>query len=804
MKKVVMTFLIALSAVTMLAFNGLKVKADEAIIDLYPNDDKTQLEGKFGNSNWVLEFGGYRYHTVSFMARFASHFTGIEDAEKVEFSGADVPKIDGNAMGGFFHNNSDKEIFLADAERAPLTGTMNRIWAHFNEEGKLVMFEDHIQVYYITKVEGQEYYRLATEAEIKTFDEAEEGAKPANIKQTHIRMVLDEDGSGYKIEPLGYLKWTHEDYVPEEIVAEDGTVTPANPVESILLDYDPNKVRMGKGWTSLHFSTWDRGQAKFMDFVKTLPGHLIANTEKVEVKYNDPAPIFYGLNELDVNDQEQGVNIVYDFATDAFVSSAINNVTAQHITKQEFFDKKHTNVDFKIEVLSEENEVLETVNVPYVVADSKYVPEKDVFETIDTEDFGARYKLRYTSASPVTAENTKVEEAIIDVGVLPININNVGPRFINEGTYIDLLEGITADDNYGNDITSSLTWSANDPDFNRYSAQTGKFDITLHANYWYAAGGALDITQPITLGNGDKSFTFPLERINPTDNIAIGTATPLRQGVIITDAKIFADQIDNNLNKSDMNKLWGNVYYVLLDASGTVESYYNYTTAKYMVNGVVTDITGKVGDKATRNEFLAKLQFGERYTFIAATATAATDGINNILATVDENTKFDGIPVYFNVVGERTFTLTVTDTTPPAVKVLQKEFTIYTDNTFENALEAITSNIQVTEQQEYTVNVAGVNRISITEAGEHDISVLVTDGQNDVTVEFKLIVKEAKASQQELTDSLNDALDKIAELETQLDAKPEGTPLVLVIVISVATALLSFGGAFLLMILRKK
>ena len=74
------------------------------------------------------------------------------------------------------------------------------------------MFEDHISAYFIvndgpTNAPADADWRLGTVAEKATFDEAAEDAKPANMRNTHIRMVLDDvDTDGYKIEPLGNLK----------------------------------------------------------------------------------------------------------------------------------------------------------------------------------------------------------------------------------------------------------------------------------------------------------------------------------------------------------------------------------------------------------------------------------------------------------------------------------------------------------------------------------------------------------------------------------------------------------------------
>src|SRR5690554_3349800 len=201
MKRIFTSLLLVLAGLFMFATLSVQpVKAETDLIDLYPNEDVNNLKGNFGNSNWVLDFAGYRYHTVSFMARFASNFDGIE--EKAEFKGSEIGHLSANAMGGIIHNDTEKDVVLKDGDRTALTAVINRVWAVFDEEGKLVLFEDHINVYYMTEVAGEDYFRLSTPEEIALFDEAEEGEKPANIRQTHIRIALNEDGETYKAEPL--------------------------------------------------------------------------------------------------------------------------------------------------------------------------------------------------------------------------------------------------------------------------------------------------------------------------------------------------------------------------------------------------------------------------------------------------------------------------------------------------------------------------------------------------------------------------------------------------------------------------
>ncbi len=63
-------------------------------------------------------------------------------------------------------------------------------------------------------------------------------------------------------------------------------------------------------------------------------------------------------------------------------------------------------------------------------------------------------KTVYQAVTPEGDETEVVVDVVI--GVMPPRFAGVEDRFIDQSIAIDLLEGITADDGYGNDITSSI------------------------------------------------------------------------------------------------------------------------------------------------------------------------------------------------------------------------------------------------------------------------------------------------------------------------------------------------------------
>jgi len=824
MKKVLASILVALTAIFMISTNDF-VKAEEDLIDLYPNGNIANLQGQYGNSNWVLEFNGRRYHTVSFMARFASRFTGIEDLEKEVFTASDVPGVSANAMGGLFINNTERDVVMSAGDRTGLTGVINRAWAYFDENGRLYMFEDHVSAYYLTKVEDEDYWRLSTEDEIAAFEALEEpaeGEEPVDlgfeINHGHIRIMLDEDGNGYKAEPLAYLSWYNKDYVAanaEEEIEESGS-------KSVLFDpevRDPRSVVLPKGHTIYHISTWDRGVSEmYTDWAMKFP-EVIADVEtelRSETKYIDPAPTFFGITALDVNDQVAGVNIVVEYGVTVEVADFIAGVSAQHKNEaQSQTATDHTKVPFKLEVL-QNGEVIETVNV---AADG--TPDKAEFEMIDSGNFGAGYELRYSAVSPDTETQVQEVVATVDVGVLPININNVRNREIDENTSVDLYDGITADDNYGNDISASITID-DVAGLNIYNAKAGVYNVTVRASYVY--GEQVDDSQPLTVSYGELTHTFPAENINPTANIGIGTDTAMRRGVLITNEAAFDKAIADLTVNSDMAAVWSGTFFGLYDGGNNLIAYFNQGTGKQLLNGVTSDIDAPTA-KATRDAYLNQLVWDNNYKFVAITNSPAPSAFV-LFSVVPVEETIEGFPESFLVEAERTYQLRVVDKQDPQIHLHNKTFVIYTDHSYANALEAILSNVTVIDENLNNVVSPGANRLDITIPGEHEVTVTATDLEgNMATVDFTLVVKEARASQDEV-DALLDEIEaleaeleaaqgdttaleaeiealeaELSELETDLGAKiddhPTGTSMVVTIIIAVVAAGLSFGGAVL-------
>lgn len=769
MKRVLTSLLLVLTGFFMFSMFGTEiVRADEGLIDLYPNEDINNLKGTFGNSGWVLDFGGYRYHTVSFMARFASNFVGIEDEEKTVFVGSEIGHLSANAMGGFIHNNTERDLILKDGDRTNLTGVINRVWAVFNEEGKLVLYENHVGTFYLKEVAGENYFRLATEEEIAVYEEAEEGEKPADMRHTHIRIALNEDGETYKAEPLGYLKWTHADFVPAGDNPQVGE-------PSYILDYDPNEVHLKAGWTALHYSTWDRGKPLFNQMIAAMPEFLVSQEHTMELNYLNPAPYFVNLTEKDENPGESGLNFVYDYESIPKISKLIEDVEARHVNQEQSIAKTFTNVDYAIKVYDEENVLLETIDVEYDVDTKEYVPTKEEFEEIDTSDWGARYLVKFESVQPESATNetsyvttdTVIVEATIDVGVLPIYFTGVVPRYIDEGLPIDLFEGITAYDNSRdlNDISDSLTYEivntkTQSNHFNIWNAKAGIYELTIKAKYDYVQ--AIDITNDVDIKLGELTGTIKKERIN-IENDPFGWASTPPPMAMYT---IFNETTRTTLKTSDLKY---NVQMLLVNGSGEVVAYFNTVSGKMRVQGgAEVAITGS-NREPSRSAWIDAINFGVGYKLIAG--YAPDDAVHKLLQAAKLGDKIEGLGFAAEVIGIETYRLTVNDITDPVVMVKAETMTIYTDNSFKNAEEAILSNLVIIEESDYNVAITGLARIDVTEEGEYDIKLTVSDeGGNEVDVEFTLVVLAPRASQEDL-DDLQDELDALQDIVDALQAQ---------------------------------
>jgi len=387
-----------------------------------------------------------------------------------------------NAFAVLTINDTAEEVVLKDIEgqsaRASITDVVHRMYSYFDETGKLQMFEDHISTYYIFNdgtVETPDW-RLATAAEAAAWDAAAAEAKPVTTRNTHIRMKLDAtDSNGYVLEPLYYLTWRNADVAAEAAVEDLSTIIAG----------DPNYVTIPAGWTVMSFGTNDRSSAlnaKTVNFIKSMPTYMLDNTlAPMETVYTPQAPVFGpSLAAADDDATNPGINVVIDYNSPVALPAEIVATYVDMYDAEDNLINLTKNADYQV-IISLDDTVLETITYTYDTGTSAYVASAPV-TVIDSMDFGAVYKAVYRTVNPEF--ETLVTEVVVDIviGVMPPKYIGVADRFINEQTVVDVLEGISADNGYGVDISDliEVTLPAN---LNVYNPQAGEYTVELEFTY---------------------------------------------------------------------------------------------------------------------------------------------------------------------------------------------------------------------------------------------------------------------------------------------------------------------------------
>jgi len=535
-----------------------QVKAADGDIELYPYDKEECLNAeptctrtKVGDAHWDVSYNGYNYNVARGQARFVIDMS--DDNSDGFIDATEMPAHSWASFGGIIVNDTAEDIiFKTMNSRGDLTSVVDRIYVYFDENGDLAMFEDH----YVTKhyifndgTVADPDWRLATAAEATAYDAAD--PKPADTMLTTIRMALDDvDSDGYVIEPLASLKWYAQGVDP----VADPDVTHW----SSIIAGDPNNVSLPAGWTILSFGSLDRdgSNPKTVDFIKTLPAALAAGTvDPVEVVYDDQPAWFGGMGALDDDAVTPGINIVVDY-NGSF--SLGNDVTATWLDMFNDATGKIQNANAPLPysvTISQDGNDLETIDFTWNATNLEYDASAAV-TTVDTSVFGAGYLATYVVTTPEGVETTATADIVI--GVMPPKYAGVEDQYINEGTYIDLFAGITADDGYGNDVTSSIMVTA-PANFNTYAPLPGVYTIDLEFIHHVHFDGE---ASTITIDGTTQEF----------NTSQINSVTALNVDAVSAYA-IFTD----STMAQDVGWAWGSVM-VLVGADGLVDAIYDRYT----------------------------------------------------------------------------------------------------------------------------------------------------------------------------------------------------------------------------------
>src|SRR5690554_1490190 len=544
MKKITTLFLLFVAALVVMMPTFAE---DGDLVDIYPYDDPNALYGPstpftlVGDSNWDLEFLGHRYHFVRGGVRFAHQWTDADADGLIAPTDYSAPEF--NAFAVMTINDGEDEIEMSTAtNRTDITHVVHRMYAYFNEEGELMMFEDHLFTYYIhndgTDVYENADWRLATEAEIAAFDAADDPAVDTpNTRLTHVRIMRDEtDVDGYVLEPLANLKWVNAD-----LAALTGEDAVDESEQTLLLDYNPDHVVIPAGWTVVSFGTNDRGAYSATDFVKMLvPTFADAEAPVMNAVHTYPNPVFSGLTGHDDDAASAGVQMIVEFNEVGFdLPNDVSVSWVKMFDEDGFIINETEKLSYKVDIYdpadynsAEEDHVptpLETITFAYDADEDEYTPDKAI-SVVDSSVFGAGYIAVYAAEHP--EEGLTEIEVDIAVGVLPPRFENVKNRFADESVYVDLLGDITANDGYGNDLTGSITVTP-PAGFNMYNPKPGTYTINLEFTHNVFIAG-----DPTQLTIGTDVYPIDMETVNTVANVSVLT---YGRFAVFTDEEAFHD-----------------------------------------------------------------------------------------------------------------------------------------------------------------------------------------------------------------------------------------------------------------------
>lgn len=745
-------FLLGLSLVS-------HVQAEDEIIDLYPYDQEACLlaedactNTKVGSSHWTMTYFGHRYHFVRGVIRYGHEM--VDDNSDGWIEDSELSGLSWNAFATVFMNNTASQIDIKTANaRTDITDVVHRKYAHFDENGVLQMFEDHISNYYIYN-DGDATtpdWRLATQAEITAY-EAEVAAEtitsgdPSSdglTRYTRIRIALDDtDPDGHVVEPLGWLTWTNADV--------DTTVETDVTKWSTIIADDPNNLYIPAGWTVVSFGTLDRGTANPMTtaYILTLPEAMLDDTvDPMFMEYDDQPAVFNGVLDLDDDATTPGVNIVVDYNG---TYTLPEDVSASWVNMFDDTDDSVINatehLDYTFEIYQDDT-LLETITFTWNESTEVYDASSEQ-TVIDTSLFGSVYTGVFKTETP-SNDVTEIEVDIV-IGVMPPKFIGVEDRYIDEKTPVDLLEGITADDGYGNDLTDTVVVEKPDA-LNIYSPEPGEYEINLEFthNVFIEGDSAyidLDGSQFDFDASYNVSFTDVRSVIAVYDDVTALQGNTYSWGSAGVLIEVAGDgTIIRTINRRTWDLVDENGLNTPANASAMFETWLDDLVLEE--NGFVILVGASMGEAYTTAQ---GLEFGDPIAYSL-----------DIVEDVDKD-----------IITNISYTLTVDDMTAPTALVVDHNYTI--DSTdFDNVNNAILANVVAFDNydpvDDLAIYVSDNGGLLLGTPGTYTVEVTVEDmAGHSAVVEFDVEVVAAPIIlTQAQVQAMIDAVDLLTEEEVQ-------------------------------------
>jgi hypothetical protein len=370
---------------------------------------------------------------------------------------------------------------------------------------------------------------------------------------------------------------------------------------------------------------------------------------------------------------------------------------------------------------------------------------------VDTSEFGAGYTATWMTTTPEGDETTAVADIVI--GVMPPKFAGVEDRFIDQNVFVDLLEGITADDGYGNDKTASIevTYPSS---LNPYNPFPGEYQIDLEFTHHVFIPGVnpfidLNGTQFEFDGSlNEQTTNFRYEVIVYTDvtNFKTSSFGWSSSGVYIEvggDGKVIRTIDRHNWDLVDENGL-----NTPANASGIWDSWLANLTLEQ--DGYLIAVGWGMGDVYTAAKALA---FDEPVSF-------------DLTYIADFN---------YDIVTTDSYVLTVDDMTAPILMVVNENYSIYAGE-YDNVNQAILANVVAYDftdaQSDLVKYVSNNGGLDLTTPGTYTVEVTVEDvaGHTDVQ-SFDVVVKEAMLTEADVEALIEDNTLSAADVQALIEAE---------------------------------
>lgn len=797
MKKLVMFLLLGLSLV--LAPGRYSAAESEELIDLYPYDQEACLlatsectETKVGDSFFDAIYNGYRYNLIRGSVRFTKDFE--DDNNDGVYSALEITAMSYSAFASFIINDREEAYVLSSQNnRADLTaGVSHLIYSYFDENGKLYLFEDAVHTYLIVNEGTAETpdFRLATTAEEVTYNAAE--TKPENMKLSNIRILMDSEAArGYVIEELKFASFTK--------LGVDTSVELDPEKWSDIIDGNPTNVTIPAGHSVFSFGARDRGgNIKPLGLIKSMPQSMVSdNTLPLELIYDVQPAIFEGITTLDDDASTPGTNIVVDYNASFDLPTSVTASWIKMNDEDGLFINETEKLNYSVEI-AQDGVVLETIDFTYDAVEDKYIASAPVTK-VDSSVFGAAYTATFKVTNPENQETTYTADIV--VGVMPPKFVGVQDRFSDEGVYVDLLEGITADNGYGLDITNTINIST-PRGFNFYSPKAGTYTINLDFTYHVNIPGTPDKLAQVIFDGNAYNITKTNEKLASVAN----------------DISMFTDV--TNLKTSTFG--WSSAG-VIIEVGGDGKVIRTIDRRTWDLQ----DENGKNTPANAQNMFDAwlsgiTLQEGGFVAIIGVNKTAEYNAAKTLVfGDTVTRTEFEaGIPDFdIDIVKSASYVLTIDDLTPPTLVAVDNKYTVV-EGSYASVNDAILANVVAIDnfdsRNDIALFVTNNGGMSLSTPGAYNVVVTGEDSAgNSATVSFQVTVVAKEITEGKVDEKVEDAMDDLKDfigdntlteqqikdlIEAQEDAV--GTSLVVTIVVSLVSAGLAFGAAFF--VLKKR